>query len=367
MKCWKCWQRWSWGLLEVKGGNGDSPYYSRARSARYAGGLQRVVIFEIFVRQSILSMIQKITRIPLREAFKHEAYDFTRWLEDNLEVLNGCIDLTLSNAEREKTAGDFSVDLVAEDESGAKVIIENQLEKSNHDHLGKLITYLVAMEARAAIWIVSDPRPEHVSAITWLNESSSASFYLLKLEAIKIGESDPAPLLTLIVGPSDATKAVGKAKKEFAERYDIRRDFWKQLLDHAKTKTRLHAGITPRQYMWIGTGAGKRGLGYNYVVWEHETGVELYIDRGGNCDAENKSIFDALFAKKNEIEKVFGEPLEWERLDNKRASRVRKTLTLGGWKDSDKWPEICPVTVDAMTRLEKALKPYVQRLELEAA
>lgn len=124
------------------------------------------------------------------------------------------------------------------------------------------------MEARAAIWIVSEPRPEHVSAITWLNESASASFYLLKLEAIKIGGSDPAPLLTLIVGPSDSTKAVGKAKKEFAERYDIRRDFWTQLLEHAKTKTRLHAGISPGRYHWIGTSSGKRGLSFNYVVWE---------------------------------------------------------------------------------------------------
>ena len=198
-----------------------------------------------------MATIKKISRIPLRDAFKHEAYDFTKWLQDNLDVLNDCIDLTLSNADREAAAGDFSVDLVAEDETGNKVIIENQLEKSNHDHLGKLITYLVAMEARAAIWIVSEPRPEHVSAITWLNESSSASFYLLKLEAIRIGESDPAPLLTLIVGPSDETKAVGKAKHEFAERYDIRRDFWTRLLEYAKTKTKLHAGISPGRYSWI--------------------------------------------------------------------------------------------------------------------
>lgn len=308
-------------------------------------------------------MIQKISRIPLRDAFKHEAYDFTNWLQDNLDVLNDCIDLTLANAENGAAAGDFIVDLVAEDESGNKVIIENQLEKSNHDHLGKLITYLVAMEAKAAIWIVSDPRPEHVSAIAWLNESASADFYLLKLEAIKIGESSPAPLLTLIVGPSDATKAVGKAKKEFAERYVIRRDFWTGLLDHAKTKTKLHTGISPGRYPWIGTGAGKRGLTLNYVVWEHKTGVELYIDRGKNSDEENKAIFDKLYASKDQIEKHFGDALEWERLEGKRASRIRKTINLGGWKDPEKWVDVCSVTVDAMIRLEKALKPYIQKLE----
>lgn len=311
-------------------------------------------------------MIQKITRIPLRDAFRHEAYDFTKWLQENLDVLNDCIDLTLTTAEREASAGDFSVDLVAEDEAGNKVIIENQLEKSNHDHLGKLLTYLVAIEAKAAIWIVSDPRPEHVSAITWLNESSSASFYMLKLEAIKIGPSDPAPLLTLIVGPSDATKAVGKAKKEFAARYDIRLDYWTKLLEHAKSKTRLHAGISPGRYSWIGTGAGKRGLSFNYVAWEHETSVELYIDRGKGNDAENKAIFDALKSSKQQIEAAFGEPLEWERLDNKRASRIRKTITLGGWKDPEKWEHIHAATVEAMMRLEKTLRPFIQRLEIEA-
>jgi len=312
-------------------------------------------------------MIQKITRIPLRDAFKHEAYDFTKWLQDNLDVLNDCIDFTLTTADREAAAGDFSVDLVAEDESGNKVIIENQLERSNHDHLGKVLTYLVAMEAKAAIWIVSDPRPEHVSAITWLNEASTASFYMLKLEAIKIGESAPAPLLTLIVGPSDATKAVGKAKQEFAERYDIRRDFWAKLLEHAKTKTRLHAGISPGRYSWVGAGSGKGGVTFNYVTWEHETGVELYIDRGKGRDAENKLIFETLHSSKDQIEQAFGEPLEWERLDNKRASRIRKTIALGGWKDPEKWQQVHALMVDAMIRLEKALRPHIQKLEIDAA
>lgn len=312
-----------------------------------------------------MTSIQKIVRVPLREAFRHEEYDFTKWLQENLDVLNDCINRTLSNAERRTAAGDFSVDLVAEDESGNKVIIENQLEKSNHDHLGKLITYLVAMEARAAIWIVSEPRPEHASAITWLNESSSANFYLLKLEAIKIGDSAPAPLLTLIVGPSEGTKAVGKAKQEFAARYDIRRDFWTQLLEYAKSKTKLHASISPGRYMHVGTSSGKRGLNFNYVIWEHEAGVELYIDRG--TEAENKTIFSELHKHKNEIEKSFGEPLEWERLDNSRASRIRKAISLGGWKDPEKWKDIHVAAVDAMIRLEKALKPHVQKLALEGS
>src|SRR4051812_41481425 len=125
--------------------------------------------------------IGKIRRVPLREVWLHEALDFTTWLEQNVDVLNDVLDISLENVEREHAAGSFSVDLVAEDEAGNPVVIENQLEKSNHDHLGKLITYLAAMEAKAAIWIVSEPRPEHTRAIGWLNESS-ADFYLLKVE-----------------------------------------------------------------------------------------------------------------------------------------------------------------------------------------
>ena len=134
-------------------------------------------------------MIGKIQRVPLREVWKHEALDLTKWLQNNIEVLNEPLDLSLSNAEREQSAGDFSVDLVAEDEDGSLVVIENQLEKSDHAHLGKLITYLTAIGAKKAVWIVADPRPEHVAAIAWLNEGSAAAFYLLKIEGIRIGDS----------------------------------------------------------------------------------------------------------------------------------------------------------------------------------
>ncbi len=121
-------------------------------------------------------MISKLERVKLREVWKNEASDFTRWLEENIDILNEVLDITLSNPEREQAAGSFSVDLVAEDQSGNTVIIENQLEKSDHDHLGKVITYLTAFDAKAAVWIVAKPRPEHVKAIAWLNEASSGSF-----------------------------------------------------------------------------------------------------------------------------------------------------------------------------------------------
>lgn len=310
-------------------------------------------------------MIGKIHKIPLREVWKHEAHSFTIWLQENIDVVNEVLNLSLSSAEREQAAGDFSVDLVAEDESGNPIVIENQLEKSNHDHLGKLLTYLVAIDARAAIWIVSEPRPEHVNAISWLNESSSASFFLLKAEAIKIGNSPPAALLTKIVGPSEEGREVGETKKELAERYAIRHQFWTALLERARQRTKLHANISPGRGDGIGTGAGKAGLGFNYVVGKHIARVELYIDRGRDAEKSNEAIFNTLLASKQEIENRFGGQLSWDKLEGRRACRIAVQIKQGGFRDRDKWPEIQDALIDAMIRLEKALKPHLTKLEVQ--
>jgi hypothetical protein len=254
---------------------------------------------------------------------------------------------------------------VAEDEGGGTVIIENQLEKSNHDHLGKLITYLSSMGAKAAIWIVSDPRPEHVAAVAWLNESNSAAFYMVKVEAVRIGDSPPAPLFTLIVGPSEETKDVGQAKKEIAERYGIRKRWWTQLIARSAKVNKLHAHITPGEHSWIGTSSGVRGLNLNYVVTMDESAAELYIDRGKDAEEETKNIFDQLYAQKAEVEKSFGGPLSWERLEGKRACRIRFTQPGGGYRSPEEdWPKIQDGIIGAMERLEKALRPHIKQLKL---
>lgn len=304
--------------------------------------------------------IGRLERVTLRDVWRHEAYDFTRWLQDNIDVLNTAVGLDLLNVNREQAAGAFSIDLVAEDQSGAKVIIENQLEKSNHDHLGKLLTYLVAMEARAAIWIVSEPRPEHVSTIAWLNESSSADFYLLKVEAVRIGDSPPAPLLTLIVGPSAETEAVSRSKREFSERHDLRQSWWSHLV--ARPDATMHRHITPGRNPWIGVSTGVRGLGFNYTVLQDECGAELYIDR--NTQAECKSIFDQLTEHRTQIEAAFGPGLEWERLDDRRACRIRYRVTGGYRLPEDEWADIQGQQVSAMMRLEATLRPYLSGLRL---
>lgn len=309
-------------------------------------------------------MIGRIQRVALRDVWRHEAYDFTTWLQENLDVLNEATGLELSDAEREQSVGSFSVDLVAQDRSGAAVIIENQLERSDHDHLGKLVTYMSSLDAQAAVWIVSEPRPEHVHAVSWLNDAKDVAFYLVKVEAVRIGSSEPAPLLTVIVEPSEASQAIGDTKRELAERHHERRAFWERFLGFAKEKSALHARLSPTYDAWLGTGAGRAGLAYTYVVNQHSSRVELYIDRGKDAGEENLAILDYRLERREEIEGSFGGPLDWQRLDGRRACRVRAEVLDAGYRDQDRMAELFEGLVDAMVRLERALAPHVSSLAL---
>lgn len=305
--------------------------------------------------------IGKLVRVPLREVWRHEALDLTRWLTDNPDVLGDMLGISLKNVEREHEAGDFSVDMRAEDDDGNVVVIENQLERSNHDHLGKLLTYVAALEAKIGIWIVSDPRPEHIGAINWLNQAGTSAFYLLKIEAVRIGASEPAPLLTLITGPSKESIEIGRVKKEYAERHNERYEFWSALLDASKGRTKLFSTVSPGRYSWIGMGSGKSGITFNYVVWRESAAVELYIDR--KDENENERIFRALEKSKGTIEQQFGAALEWDYLEDRRACRIRRTLDLGGYKAPEKWPGVHSAMIDNMIALERALRPEISNLE----
>ena len=222
---------------------------------------------------------------------------------------------------------------------------------------------MTAVDAKVGIWIVADPKPEHVGAITWLNQTYSADFYLVKLEAVQIDTSLPAPLLTLIVGPSEESKQVGEEKKKVEERDSLRQQFWAQLLDRSRERTRLHANISP------GTGGGlsttvKRGLYLKYAIRQRDSEVGLYIDLGKNNPNENYEIFQALEDVKGEIEEAFGEPLDWKLLDNKRACRIVKPLSQGGYRNEvEGWEEIQDAMIDAMIRLNKALESHIEMID----
>lgn len=307
-------------------------------------------------------MIGKIQRVDIRNVWAHEAHDFTRWLADNIDVLNEVIAPILTIVDRESNAGDFKLDLLAEDEQGRPVVIENQLGRSDHDHLGKLLTYLAAFDAKIAVWIVGQPRAEHVSAITWLNESSSADFYLVKAEAITIADSAPALLLTEIVGPGEESKSVAIEKEQLSERHQLRHEFWSELLAAARERTPLHENTSPSDQNWISASAGISGLGFNYVIGKDWWRIELYIDRGKDSKEQNESLFDSLVSQQVQIEESFGSQLNWERLDAKRACRISYARDGVGYRSSrEEWPIAHEAMISAMIRFERSLRDPLRR------
>ncbi|MGI9257162.1 MAG: DUF4268 domain-containing protein [Salinispira sp.] len=306
--------------------------------------------------------IGKIEKIPLTEVWIHEERNFTPWLQENIDILSNEVGFELLNVEREQSTGNFMVDLLAQDSFNNTVVIENQLKKSDHDHLGKLITYLTAFKAKIAIWIVSDPRPEHAAAISWLNDSTDCDFYLLKLEAIQIEGSKPAPFFTQIIGPNEIANAV---KESDSLREQLQYQFWEGLLGILKTKHNIFSNISPQKSNWISAASGKGGISYDYAVTKDSSRIRLTIDRGKGSDEENVKIFENLYEKKDEIEKTFGSALEWRNRKEIKACYIRKIYDKAGWgTETDKLPKIFETLAENMQKFMEAFQPHIEKLEL---
>jgi hypothetical protein len=171
-----------------------------------------------------------------------------------------------------------------------------------------------------------------------------------------------APASPIQFEPDDTDTDEPESPKA-TERRNLRYRFWVGLLERARATTSLHAKRSPTHSSWLSTGAGISGLSFTYSIWEHESGVELYIDRGKESEAENKQIFDALASERRAIESAFGGSLDWERLDNRRASRIRSVTAGGGYRDEERWPVIHDTMVKSMVSLEAVLRPLLAKLD----
>ena len=165
-----------------------------------------------------------------------------------------------------------------------------------------------------------------------------------------------------MIGMAEKVQNDIQTQTKVQNRHTIRIDFWKTLLEKTNQKIDLFQNISPSKNNWIGTGSGVRGAPYNFVVSGQYARVEIYIDRGNK--EENKQAFDFLFDKKDSIEKEFGNTLTWERLDDKRASRI-KYETQGNVFDKEQWEQMSDFMLDAMIRLEKTFKSYMLKVNSE--
>jgi hypothetical protein len=308
--------------------------------------------------------IRKLDYINVRGIWKDEARDFTQWLAQNIDYLNDKLGFNINVLETERQVGSFNVDIFGEDEQGNSVIIENQLEKTDHAHLGQLLTYAVGVDAKTIIWISPMPREEHIEVIEWLNEITPVDirWYLFKLEVIKIKDSPVSPLFTKVIGPSQEIKILGKEKKETAERHLKRLEFWENLLPVINNKTNLYKNINPSKDNWLNASSGVGGVYYSIVVRMENTSVLLVIEKTGNRDF-NKKIFDFLYSNKEKIEELFSNQLIWRRMDEQISSRIQYDIGSCGLSDKPSWTEGYEKIARILVDFEKAFHSYIVQIK----
>jgi hypothetical protein len=306
-----------------------------------------------------------LKRVDLRRLWPHEAHDFTPWLAENLAALGDVLGMDLELTFQEAPVGPFSLDLLVHDLGSDRIaIIENQIESTDHDHLGKLLTYAAGHNAAVAIWIASEFREEHRQVLDWLNQrtDTSTEFFGIVVEALQIDDSRPACNFRLVAFPNDWRKAnvtAGGAKP--SPRAEAYQAFFQDLLDRLRTKHNFTKARKAQPYSWYSFTSGVRGVAYAVAfALGGRVRTEVYIDRE---DATwNKWLFDELYRQRGEIETLFGEPLEWERLDNKRASRIAAYRT-GSIEDPPQALEETKVwAIEHLLRTKQVFGPRISTL-----
>ncbi len=284
--------------------------------------------------------LARLKKIDLREAWKHEANDFTKWLalDENLRLLGDELGYGFSLIGTEQLVGNFNCDILAEEENSKnKVVIENQLEITDHDHLGKLITYAAGHSANIVVWVVRNVREEHRKAIDWLNEHTDeeVEFFLVQIELWQIADSPFAPKFEIICKPNNWARSVKEASAQagLSKTNLDQLEFWTQLRTFATnngTTFRLQKP-SPQHWTNISIGNSECWIALTVNSMRGLIAVELYI-------GDNKQLYAQLASKKDAIQSGLGESVEWMELPGKKASRIKVSLS-GDFNDKSKWPE----------------------------
>lgn len=297
----------------------------------------------------------------LRQVWPHEALDFTRWLAEshNLARLGETIGVDLEDAEVESAVGDFHVDIFTSDAStGQKIIIENQLESTDHDHLGKIITYASGKSANLIVWIVKHAREEHRSAIEWLNNHTDdqIGFFLCEVKLYCIGDSAPAVKFEIIEEPNDWARAIKKNDSNTKIKQE-RIDYWQAFNNYAANNQNFMRDFNLRKpsgdhWMNLSIGSSKYHLAFCQLRREGYITLDVYI-------SEDKEIFHQLLKYRTEFEAETGLHFDWQELPNKAASRIRARRR-ADFANRDSWEQQFDWVIESAIKLKHAIRKYLK-------
>lgn len=307
----------------------------------------------------------KLEIVKVREVWPNEAHHFTPWMLENIEHLSEVLGMDINLSHKEEGVGDFWLDLIGtEENSGDIVIIENQLERSDHSHLGQLLTYAAGTDATNIVWVAPEFREEHRAAVDWLNSRTNdkTRFFAVEIKVVKIGDSDFAPLFQVVAKPNGwqkAAKASASSDEADSPKSAKYFEFWERYLSEVKAK---YPGWTnsnnPPKTNWISLKSGISAITFGVNFGSGGLKSELYF---GDADPEvNKARYELLDQDRLAIEQEFGRSLIWQPLEGKKACRISEVYPEGDVFNDDDWDKYFEWVFDSQARMRKVFGPRLE-------
>lgn len=315
----------------------------------------------------------RLQKVDLREAWSSESSDFTPWLaqEENLKLLGEAIGIELELASQEKEVGPFRADILCKDTANDNwVLIENQLERTDHTHLGQLLTYAAGLNAVTIVWIAQHFTDEHRAALDWLNEHTDEQINLfgLEVELWRIGESPIAPKFNVISQPNDWSRTIQQAASsshEVSEHRQFQLRFWTAFRAYMESRNSFVRCQKPLPQHWMNHAIGRSGIHLTSIVstWNSETNskgaeirAELYMD-----DPKAKQDYAALEKRKNEIEVALGFPLVWHNPEGKAMCRLFARRDVSSL-EQETWPQHFEWLRQRLETMHRVFAPIARNL-----
>lgn len=308
----------------------------------------------------------KLEKIDPRGYWKNEARDFTPWLaeEYNIALLGESIGMDLEVIRQEERVGNFNADILCKDRSSNKyVVIENQLEKTDHSHLGQVITYCSGLDAVSFIWVSPEFREEHRSAIDWLNHitNDNFNFFGIEIELFRIGESPMAPSFKIVSKPNDWSKTM-RSQADSASLTDTQKtqlDYWVAFQDFLRKKNAPFKSQKPAACHWTNITIGRTGFYLTATVNSRESSISVWLQFDGVKAKEN---FDYIRDNYQDQAEEAIEPMVWNRLPEKKISNIVLT-TPADFTDKSKWDEQFAWLYENLVKFYNFFKPKIMALD----
>jgi len=309
---------------------------------------------------NVLPSLGRLTPVPPREVWVNEAQHFTPWLLQNADVLGDLLNMDLALEQAEHPVGGFSLDLIGRDQAtGEVVIVENQLEMSDHSHLGQLLTYAAGTGPTNIVWVVSTFRPEHRAALDWLNARTDEEtrFFGVEIAVVRINDSEPAPSFRLVAQPNDwqkSVRGVGGHSDVLTARQELYREFWTRWLELLRAERPAWSRATrpPRDH-WFTTTAGVAGAVFYTTFTRQGLSSELVFESPNG--ALNTARLEMLREQRRELEAAYGSSLDWQDMPGRKATRVAEYLPDADVAVREEWDTYLEWLLDRQARLRGAL------------